>query len=88
MEENSANPIKPSGYGEDYGKRLRTRVSWNNTAALGVVVAVSVCLAIWGPDTTNVAAVIGLLGTIAGMLVKNQSTIVDFLFGGSSTEKD
>lgn len=80
-------PPETEGYGEDYGKRLRTRVSWNNTASLAVVVGVSVALAILGPDTTNVAAVIGLLGTIAGMLVKNASTIVDYLFGGSSNDE-
>lgn len=76
------------GYGEDYGNRLRTRVSYGNHAATAVCVTLGASLAIFGPQgSDNVALAIGSLFTLAGMFVKNTSTIVDYLFGGSSRDK-
>lgn len=88
MDTNPDNAVAESGYGADYGKRLRTRVVWANGIGLGAVILAVLALVFYAPENNDaVNTAIGLLSTIAGMLTKNSSTIIDYLFGGSSEDR-
>lgn len=68
----------------EFAKETRQITIWTNTGLLGLVIAAALALVWLGPadsDLGNIA--LGLLSTIAGMLVKNLSTVVDCVFGGS-----
>lgn len=66
-----------------FSQQTRQIIVWTNSGLLAGIVAAALGVLWFGPDSDLGNTVIGLLSTIAGMLVKNLSTVVDYCFGGA-----